>query len=110
MATTTDRRYRWPPLRFSHNHRHFSGNITSTKQCKKASLYCNMDYLLHLLDSSDTQLDLMLLELSACLAGEDELCDDFSAYNQAKGTFFDGETRLFLRGSEMLIKCVVMGL
>ncbi|XP_050291675.1 uncharacterized protein LOC126732716 isoform X2 [Quercus robur] len=68
MATTTDRRYRWPPLRFSHNHRHFSGNITSTKQCKKASLYCNMDYLLHLLDSSDTQLDLMLLELSACLA------------------------------------------
>ncbi|XP_050291681.1 uncharacterized protein LOC126732716 isoform X3 [Quercus robur] len=45
-----------------------------------------------------------------CSMGEDELCDDFSAYNQAKGTFFDGETRLFLRGSEMLIKCVVMGL
>ena len=39
-----------------------------TKQCKKAWLYCNMDYLLHLLDSSDTQLNLMLLELSSCLA------------------------------------------
>nr|POE59422.1 hypothetical protein CFP56_08247 [Quercus suber] len=26
-----------------------------------------MDYLLHLLDSSDTQLDLTLLELSSCL-------------------------------------------
>ena len=31
--------------------------------------------------------------------GEDELCDDFSAYNRAKGTLFDGETRLFLRNS-----------
>ena len=33
------------------------------------------------------------------MKGEDELCDDFSAYNWAKGTLFDGETRLFLRGS-----------
>ncbi|KAM3702536.1 hypothetical protein ACB098_04G033000 [Castanea mollissima] len=32
--------------------------------------------------------------------GEDKLCEDFSAYNQAKGTLFDGETRLFLRDSE----------
>ena len=31
--------------------------------------------------------------------GEDELCDDFFAYNRAKGTLFDGETRLFLRNS-----------
>nr|POE59423.1 succinate-semialdehyde dehydrogenase (acetylating) [Quercus suber] len=45
-----------------------------------------------------------------CSMGEDELCNDFFAYNRAKGTLFDGETRLFLRGSEMLIKYVVMGL
>ncbi|XP_075662567.1 putative inactive G-type lectin S-receptor-like serine/threonine-protein kinase SRK [Castanea sativa] len=32
--------------------------------------------------------------------GEDKLCEDFSAYNQAKGTLFDGETRLFLHDSE----------
>ena len=33
------------------------------------------------------------------MKGEDELCDDFSAYNWAKGTLFDGETMLFLHGS-----------
>ena len=33
------------------------------------------------------------------MKGENELCDDFSTYNQAKGTFFDGETWLFLCGS-----------
>uniref|UniRef100_A0A2N9IA52 Enoyl reductase (ER) domain-containing protein n=1 Tax=Fagus sylvatica TaxID=28930 RepID=A0A2N9IA52_FAGSY len=34
-----------------------------------------------------------------CSKGEDELCEDFSAYNRAKGTLYDGETRLFLRSS-----------
>jgi Zn-dependent alcohol dehydrogenase len=33
------------------------------------------------------------------MKGEDELCEDFSAYNRAKGTLYDGETRLFLRSS-----------
>lgn len=31
--------------------------------------------------------------------GHDDLCEDFFAYNRAKGTLYDGETRLFLRSS-----------
>ncbi|KAL7170581.1 hypothetical protein ACSBR2_035454 [Camellia fascicularis] len=38
-----------------------------------------------------------------CNKGQDDLCEDFFAYNRAKGTLYDGETRLFLRNSGMLI-------
>lgn len=31
--------------------------------------------------------------------GHDDLCEDFFAYNRAKGTLYDGETRLFLHSS-----------
>ncbi|PSS24094.1 Succinate-semialdehyde dehydrogenase [Actinidia chinensis var. chinensis] len=34
-----------------------------------------------------------------CSKGQDDLCEDFFAYNRAKGTLYDGETRLFLRNS-----------
>ncbi|KAG6595716.1 hypothetical protein SDJN03_12269, partial [Cucurbita argyrosperma subsp. sororia] len=34
---------------------------------------------------------------SCCSKGHDDLCEDFFAYNRAKGTLYDGETRLFLR-------------
>ncbi|GJW35183.1 alcohol dehydrogenase 1B [Tanacetum coccineum] len=34
-----------------------------------------------------------------CTKGQDDLCEAFFAYNRAKGTLYDGETRLFLRGS-----------
>lgn len=34
-----------------------------------------------------------------CSKGHDDLCEDFFAYNRAKGTLYDGETRLFLRSS-----------
>ncbi|KAI8537928.1 hypothetical protein RHMOL_Rhmol09G0062300 [Rhododendron molle] len=35
-----------------------------------------------------------------CSKGQDDLCEDFFAYNRAKGTLYDGETRLFLRDSD----------
>ncbi|CAL5330334.1 unnamed protein product [Camellia sinensis] len=35
-----------------------------------------------------------------CNKGHDDLCEDFFAYKRAKGTLYDGETRLFLRNSE----------
>ncbi|KAL9248800.1 Succinate-semialdehyde dehydrogenase (acetylating)-like protein [Drosera capensis] len=41
---------------------------------------------------------------SFCSKGQDDLCEDFFAYNRAKGTLYDGETRLFLRSNEY---CVV---
>ncbi|XP_015879637.3 uncharacterized protein LOC107415761 isoform X2 [Ziziphus jujuba] len=40
---------------------------------------------------------------SYCSKGEDDLCEDFFAYNRAKGTLYDGETRLFLRNNESAI-------
>ncbi|KAI4369309.1 hypothetical protein MLD38_017764 [Melastoma candidum] len=33
---------------------------------------------------------------SYCAKGHDDLCEDFFAYNRAKGTLYDGQTRLFL--------------
>ncbi|KAK4264647.1 hypothetical protein QN277_025797 [Acacia crassicarpa] len=38
-----------------------------------------------------------------CSKGHDDLCEQFFAYNKAKGTLYDGETRLFLRSSESAI-------
>ncbi|PWZ04207.1 Succinate-semialdehyde dehydrogenase (acetylating) [Zea mays] len=34
-----------------------------------------------------------------CVKGQEDLCESFFAYNCAKGTLYDGETRLFLRGN-----------
>ncbi|KAL6542353.1 hypothetical protein OROMI_023955 [Orobanche minor] len=34
-----------------------------------------------------------------CSKGQDDLCESFFAYNRARGTLYDGETRLFLRSS-----------
>ncbi|XP_019184217.1 PREDICTED: uncharacterized protein LOC109179106 [Ipomoea nil] len=34
-----------------------------------------------------------------CSKGQDDLCEAFFAYNRAKGTLYDGETRLFFRSN-----------
>ncbi|CAH9142964.1 unnamed protein product [Cuscuta epithymum] len=34
-----------------------------------------------------------------CSKGQDDLCEDFFAYNRANGTLYDGETRLFFRSN-----------
>lgn len=39
---------------------------------------------------------LMCIDL---IQGQEDLCESFFAYNRAKGTLYDGETRLFLRGN-----------
>ncbi|MED6168174.1 hypothetical protein PIB30_009391 [Stylosanthes scabra] len=46
---------------------------------------------------------------SHCSKGHDDLCEDFFAYNRAKGTLYDGETRLFLRGSGKPVYMYSMG-
>ncbi|CAN4115325.1 unnamed protein product [Withania somnifera] len=38
---------------------------------------------------------------SFCSKDQDDLCEDFFAYNRAKGTLYDGETRLFLCSSDV---------
>jgi hypothetical protein len=42
-----------------------------------------------------------LLTMLMCIdvQGQEDLCESFFAYNRAKGTLYDGETRLFLRGN-----------
>lgn len=42
---------------------------------------------------------LFLFLVTELIKGHDDLCEDFFAYNRAKGTLYDGETRLFLRSS-----------
>lgn len=44
-----------------------------------------------------------------CSRGEDDLCEPFFAYNRAKGTLYDGETRLFLRGTRKPVYMFSMG-
>lgn len=44
-----------------------------------------------------------------CSKGEDDLCEPFFAYNRAKGTLYDGETRLFLRGTRKPVYMFSMG-
>lgn len=44
-----------------------------------------------------------------CSKGQDDLCEDFFAYNRAKGTLYDGETRLFLRNSGKPVYMYSMG-
>ncbi|XP_057970445.1 uncharacterized protein LOC131159501 [Malania oleifera] len=44
-----------------------------------------------------------------CTKGQDDLCEAFFAYNRAKGTLYDGETRLFLRNSGKPVFMYSMG-
>ncbi|KAL3630261.1 hypothetical protein CASFOL_023245 [Castilleja foliolosa] len=44
-----------------------------------------------------------------CSKGQDDLCESFFAYNRAKGTLYDGETRLFLRNSGKPVYMYSMG-
>ncbi|KAK4264650.1 hypothetical protein QN277_025797 [Acacia crassicarpa] len=46
---------------------------------------------------------------SYCSKGHDDLCEQFFAYNRAKGTLYDGETRLFLRSSGKPVYMYCMG-
>ncbi|KAF5745090.1 GroES-like zinc-binding alcohol dehydrogenase family protein [Tripterygium wilfordii] len=46
---------------------------------------------------------------SYCSKGHDDLCEDFFAYNRAKGTLYDGETRLFLRDNGKPVFMYSMG-
>ncbi|CAF1849719.1 BnaC04g24470D [Brassica napus] len=46
---------------------------------------------------------------SYCAKGHDDLCEDFFAYNRAKGTLYDGETRLFLRHDDSPVYMYSMG-
>ncbi|KAM3328197.1 all-trans-retinol dehydrogenase [Capsicum galapagoense] len=46
---------------------------------------------------------------SFCSKGQDDLCEDFFAYNRAKGTLYDGETRLFLCNSGKPVYMYSMG-
>lgn len=46
---------------------------------------------------------------SFCSKGQDDLCADFFAYNRAKGTLYDGETRLFLRSNGKPVYMYSMG-
>ncbi|XP_047148623.1 alcohol dehydrogenase [Vigna umbellata] len=46
---------------------------------------------------------------SYCSKGHDDLCEAFFAYNRAKGTLYDGETRLFLRNSGKPVYMYSMG-
>ncbi|EPS70775.1 hypothetical protein M569_03980, partial [Genlisea aurea] len=44
-----------------------------------------------------------------CSKGKDDLCESFFAYNRAKGTLYDGETRLFLRSNGKPVYMYSMG-
>ncbi|XP_044500096.1 alcohol dehydrogenase [Mangifera indica] len=44
-----------------------------------------------------------------CSKGHDDLCEDFFAYNRAKGTLYDGETRLFLKNGGKPVFMYSMG-
>ncbi|PON83983.1 Alcohol dehydrogenase superfamily, zinc-type [Trema orientale] len=44
-----------------------------------------------------------------CSKGHDDLCEDFFAFNRAKGTLYDGQTRLFLHGTRQPIFMYSMG-
>ncbi|GMY12643.1 alcohol dehydrogenase [Fagus crenata] len=46
---------------------------------------------------------------SYCSKGHDDLCEPFFAYNRAKGTLYDGETRLFLRNGGKPVFMYSMG-
>ncbi|CAL0325227.1 unnamed protein product [Lupinus luteus] len=46
---------------------------------------------------------------SYCSKGHDDLCEPFFAYNRAKGTLYDGETRLFLRSNGKPVFMYSMG-
>ncbi|KAJ3681439.1 hypothetical protein LUZ60_015928 [Juncus effusus] len=44
-----------------------------------------------------------------CVKGQEDLCDLFFEYNRAKGTLYDGETRLFLKSNRKPVYMYSMG-
>ncbi|KAK1287333.1 Cinnamyl alcohol dehydrogenase 8 [Acorus calamus] len=44
-----------------------------------------------------------------CVKGQEDLCEAFFAFNRAKGTLYDGETRLFLRSNGKPVYMYSMG-
>ncbi|CAA0839532.1 GroES-like zinc-binding alcohol dehydrogenase family protein [Striga hermonthica] len=52
-----------------------------------------------------------IMPCGSCLfcSKANDLCESFFAYNRAKGTLYDGETRLFLRGSGKPVYMYSMG-
>lgn len=44
-----------------------------------------------------------------CVKGQEDLCESFFAYNRAKGTLYDGQTRLFLRSNGKPVYMYSMG-
>ncbi|KAI3972801.1 hypothetical protein MKX01_019459 [Papaver californicum] len=46
---------------------------------------------------------------SFCVKGQEDLCEAFFAFNRAKGTLYDGETRLFLRSNGNPVYMYSMG-
>ncbi|XP_077231738.1 groES-like zinc-binding alcohol dehydrogenase family protein [Tasmannia lanceolata] len=44
-----------------------------------------------------------------CVKGQEDMCEAFFAYNRAKGTLYDGETRLFLRSNGKPVYMYSMG-
>ncbi|KAH7663471.1 Succinate-semialdehyde dehydrogenase (acetylating) protein [Dioscorea alata] len=44
-----------------------------------------------------------------CVKGQEDLCEAFFAYNRARGTLYDGETRLFLRSNGKPVYMYSMG-
>ncbi|KAK6944280.1 Alcohol dehydrogenase, N-terminal [Dillenia turbinata] len=44
-----------------------------------------------------------------CSRGQDDLCEPFFTYNRAKGTLYDGETRIFFRDSGKPVYMYSMG-
>lgn len=44
-----------------------------------------------------------------CVKGQEDLCEPFFTYNRAKGTLYDGETRLFLRSNGKPVYMYSMG-
>ncbi|GLJ16944.1 hypothetical protein SUGI_0292760 [Cryptomeria japonica] len=44
-----------------------------------------------------------------CVKGQEDLCEPFFDYNRAKGTLYDGETRLFLRSNGKPVYMYSMG-
>ncbi|KAJ8504076.1 hypothetical protein OPV22_004962 [Ensete ventricosum] len=44
-----------------------------------------------------------------CVKGQEDLCEAFFAYNRAKGTLYDGETRLYLRSNGKPVYMYSMG-
>jgi len=53
---------------------------------------------------------LLMFMSTDLIQGQEDLCESFFAYNRAKGTLCDGETRLFLRsnGNLRISDCIIL--